>query len=160
MGRICDTVKGSCQRKYVIKGDGSGVDEEVFHSSGIPVSLIHDLLFPEDVLTVWNRQQFFVYKGIKREGILECRKQADHVDFFLCREFHARYYSHAVFFAVVHGGRTVPARIVIREGDHVQSFDCGHPDDIGGGHVIVPAGGEAGVDMKVIIERDHGAPAS
>ena len=82
------------------------------------------------------------------------------MNFFLGCQFHAGDHDHAVFFTVVHSGRTVPAGIMVCKGDHVQPFDRGHPHDIGGGHVIVPAGGEAGVDMQVIIERDHDAPAS
>jgi hypothetical protein len=46
--------------------------------------------------------------------------------------------------------------VVVRETDQVESLQQGHVDDIVGGHVLLGAGGEGGVDMQVIVDFHAG----
>lgn len=58
MGRICDAVTGFHQWKYIVKGDGSGIDEKISYSACHFIDLIHDLLFSEYILPVGMGSSF------------------------------------------------------------------------------------------------------
>ena len=81
------------------------------------------------------------------------------MDFFRGGQLHARNYSDAVVFAVIKGGGTVAAAVVVRQGNDIQPFDCSHPDQICRSHVIIPAWGKAGMNVQIIKKRDHSMPA-
>ena len=51
----------------------------------------------------------------------------------------------------------VAAGIVIGHCNDVQPFQGGHAGNIGGGHVVVAAGGQAGVEMQIIAQLMHGS---
>ena len=58
VGGIGDPVVFRHERKYIVKRNGHCIDEQIFHSPGYFVFLIHDLLLPEDVLPVREGHEF------------------------------------------------------------------------------------------------------
>lgn len=66
-------------------------------------------------------------------------------------KLHAGNSYYAVSLCYLHNRRTVPAGIVVRKGDDVKLFNCSHSHDITRGHVIIPAGRKAGMDVKIIV---------
>ena len=77
------------------------------------------------------------------------------MNFLGCGQLHARDQGDPQILGVPHGGGTVPAGIVVCEGDHIQPLHGGHAGDVGRGHIPVAAGGEAGVDVKIVEEHVH-----
>ena len=159
MSRVGDASERLHKRKGVVKGNGSGVDQQVFYRACHLVFLIHDLLLPEDVLPVRNGKETLIYIGVKCQRAFQCGKQTDHMDFLRSGQFHTRNYSDAVVFSVIEGSGTVPAAVVVRQSNDIQSLDRSHPDQICRSHVIIPAWGKAGMNVQVIKKRDHSMPA-
>ncbi len=89
MGRICDAMTGFHQWKYIVKGDGSSIDEKISYSVCHFIDLIHDLLFSEYVLPVWDGQQWPVYKIVKSQDVFQRGKETAHMNFLLCCPLHA-----------------------------------------------------------------------
>ena len=159
VSRVGDASERLHKRKGVVKGNGSGVDQQVFYRACHLVFLIHDLLLPEDVLPVRNGKETLIYIGVKCQRAFQCGKQTDHMDFLRSGQFHTRNYSDAVVFSVIEGSGTVPAAVVVRQSNDIQSLDRSHPDQICRSHVIIPAWGKAGMNVQVIKKRDHSMPA-
>ncbi|MPN18175.1 hypothetical protein SDC9_165533 [bioreactor metagenome] len=57
-------------------------------------------------------------------------------------------------------GRAVARGVVVGEGHNVQPGQGAHGGQIGGGHVLVGAGRQAGVEMKVVIQPHGARPVS
>lgn len=159
MRRISDTAVRPDQREDFVKGDGSRIDEEILFCAGDFVFFVHDLLLPEDFLPVGHGHKALIDKPVKSERVLKAGKQADHMDLFLCGQFHARDHSDPVVFAVIHGGRAVGAGIMVCQRDHIQPLYGSHAYKVCRSHIIIPAWGKAGMDVEIIIQRDHSSPA-
>ena len=52
----------------------------------------------------------------------------------------------------LHDGGGIAAGVVVGDGDEVQAQEGGHVGDVWGGHLVVAAGGETGVDVEVVGE--------
>lgn len=128
MCRVGDATVGLYERKYFVKGDGGGVDEQVFFCPDDFIRLVHDLLFPEDILPVWDGQESVVHKSVKGKRTLKGREEADYMDFLLSRQFHAGDHGDAVIISMKNSGRAVGAGVVVCQRDHVQPLYGRHTD--------------------------------
>lgn len=128
MCRIGDATVGLYERKYFVKGDGCGVDEQVFFRPDDFIRFVHDLLFPEDILPVWDGHEPVIYKRVKRERVFERGEEADHMDFLLSRQFHTGDHGDAVIISMKNSGRAVGAGVVVCQRDHVQPLYGRHTD--------------------------------
>lgn len=128
MCRIGDATVGLYERKYFVKGDGCGVDEQVFFRPDDFIRFVHDLLFPEDILSVRDGQESVVHKSVKGKRTLKGRKEADHMDFFFRSQFHAGDHGDAVIISMKSSGRAVGAGVVVCQRDHVQPLYGRHTD--------------------------------
>ena len=128
MSRIRDAAVGSHERKRLVKGDGSGVDEQVLFCSDDLIRLIHDLLFSENVLSVRDGHKSLVHETVKGKSIFKGREQADYMNLFLSGQFHAGDHGDAIVFSMKNSGRAVGAGVVVCQCDHIQSFYGRHAD--------------------------------
>lgn len=128
MCRIGDAPVRRHKRKHLVEGNGCGVDEEVFFCPDDFIRFVHDLLFPEDILPVWDGHEPVIYKRVKRERVFERGEEADHMDFFFRSQFHAGDHGDAVIISMKNSGRAVGAGVVVCQRDHVQPLYGRHTD--------------------------------
>ena len=83
----------------------------------------------------------------KRRGHI--RKIAQQMDFLTGCDFHAREQQQAVCIAHFLRCREIACSIVIGDRNDIQAFDFGHAADIARRHLVIPARGEAAVNMQV-----------
>ena len=80
------------------------------------------------------------------------------MDLFPGTQLHARQCQQAVALRRPAEGGAVTGGVVVGEGDHVQAGQGAHGGQVGGGHVVAPAGRKAGVQMQVIVEFQGRTP--
>ena len=99
-----------------------------------------------------------IHGRIKIQSVVQIGKQTQHMHLFHCAQLHARQSHQSEMCCCAQQSRAVAAGVMIRQGDHVQPFQGGHTRNVGGGHIVVSARGQAGVQVQVVIELlSHGA---
>ena len=145
------------QIMHLVEADIGGIDQ---HQGLIPDDLILRIdhkLSAENRRVIGNGRDPPVYIPVKVHRSLQGGEQAYHMHLLAGAKLHARNGKNAVCFRKLQERRTIPAGVVIRQCDHIQSLDHSHAYDIGRKHIVVPAGGQAGVEMQIIAQLMHGS---
>ena len=105
----------------------------------------------ENMRFVFHRRQRGFHKGGKRFRAVRIREQTDHMHLFRRAQLHTRHHGNARRLPRFLGGTAVPGGVMIRQGNDVKAHKRSHIHQVIGRHIAVAAGGQAGVDVQIVI---------
>ena len=149
MSRITDPAHGPDQLCSLLDGDRGGRRQEPGIVADGHVLLAHNDLLSEDRGLVLHLHAPLLHQLIERQSCIELGEQTDHVDVLRRGQLHARHGHDAVFPTGGVKGRTVLRRVVIRQRHDPEPVEISHPRDVAGGHIVLRAGRQAGVDVQI-----------
>ena len=146
-----DAAEARNERRSLLHRNPARYDEQIFLLSDNFVVFIHYELPAENFRFVFHAKARFLDIRLQFFEPFVLFKQAEDVDILACRQLHGGQNNQPVFPPHRHRRGAVFARVMVGERDGVQSLDERHVDDIIRRAVLIPAGAQARMDMKVVI---------
>ena len=126
-------------------------DEQVFLLADDLVVFVQNELSAENFRLIFHPKARFLDIRFQLFETFVLFEQAEDVDILRGRQLHGGQNDQPVFPPYRHCRGAVFARVVVGQRDDVQSLDERHIDDVVGRAVLIPAGAQTRMDMKIVV---------